>query len=177
MSIIRSEGSKIIIQAQEINYTDNLFEFPILLFRKKKKDTEEDLFERLGINNPNKEEEEDDEEEYDAKNEAVEGKIAFFPEDIKAYGDAFGYKQGIDNVKQYGFQVTEVYVRSEPVSYFCTWPLEKFKFKLNEHINAMNSKRTKSIEEGLNDYFAQKQVEAETKTSKSWIERIINKLK
>lgn len=122
----------------DIDFTDNLFEFPVMLSMSKQKDKENEQLRKLGLLP-----EDDDDEDEDAHR--LIGKIAFPHERIMGYGDWYHPDRTPEDIEQNGFDMTEVYINGEFQSYWCIWPREKFKEKLNTHVRELARRKTESV--------------------------------
>lgn len=122
----------------DIDFTDNLFEFPCAISMLKKQDKGDSQLRKLGLVD---DDDDDDEEDEDP----IIGIIAFPHEMIVGYADWMRSGRDKEDVERYGFDLTEVYIRGEFQSYFCTWKREVFKKKLNEHVKNLMKKRSESV--------------------------------
>lgn len=122
----------------DLDFTDNLFEFPVLMTMDKKRDENQNKLRKLGLID---DEEDDDEEE----GERVVGMIAFPHESIVGYGDWYTPGKTPEEVRRFGFDVTEVYIRGEFQSYWCVWNRDTFKKRLNDHVRDLMKRRSDSV--------------------------------
>jgi hypothetical protein len=139
----------------DLDYTDNMFEFPIIIERR---DKEKDQLEELGIRM-----QEDDSDE----NDRIVGHISFPHEFIMGYADWMSKNRTNDEVRERGFDLTEVYVKGEISTYLCTWKRETFKRKLNEHVKNLNKKASESVKDQMDDFFKNIKLETDVLTAQS----------
>jgi hypothetical protein len=140
----------------DLDYTDNMFEFPVIVERR---DKEKDQLEELGV----KLSDDDGSDEADR----IVGYIAFPHEYIVGYADWMSKNRTNEEVREYGFDLTEVYVRGEMTTYLCTWKRETFKKKLNEHVKNLNKKANDSVKDQMEDFFKNVKFDVDALTAQS----------
>lgn len=101
-----------------MNYTDRFFEFPVRIYDRFQ--TEQAI-----------EQEEREKVPIDGVWAAGKSKLPF--QEISSWSDYYDSEQGIEGVKQKGFEYTIVWTHNEG-AYICTWERKKFEEKLNAFV-------------------------------------------
>jgi hypothetical protein len=130
-----------ILVEPDINFTDNLFEFPVLISISKKKDASKNKLRELGLVN--------DEEEDDEDIDRVVGMVSFPHESIIGYGEWYTPGREAQDIEQFGFDLTEIYIKGDAQTYWCIWNRKMFKEKINEHVKKLSKLRSDSVYEQI----------------------------
>lgn len=101
-----------------MKYTDRFFEFPVRIY---------DRFETQQAI----EQEEKDNIPIEGVWASGKAKLPF--QEISSWSDYFDSDQGIDGVKEKGFEYTLIWTHNEG-TYICTWKKARFEDRLNAHV-------------------------------------------
>lgn len=113
-----------------MKYTDRFFEFPVRIY---------DRFSTIRAEEMEKDTEVPNEGEWAA------GMAKINYKQITTWSDYFDSTQGVEGVKDRGFEYTLVWTESEG-AFICTWGRKKFEDKLNAYVEKFESWRSGEVE-------------------------------
>lgn len=118
-----------------MKYTDRFFEFPGR------------IYDRFTAQKAMEQEEKDN---IPVEGEWAAGKIKLPFQEISSWSDYFDSEQGVEGVKEKGFEFTIVFTQNEG-AYICIWKKDKFEQKLNEFVDRYEKWAQEKIDFHINE--------------------------